>query len=47
MKQYNDPNGICLVGKAWEIRHRLRVLADGRKKLADYVRRHGARTGGK
>ncbi|WP_296974314.1 Z-ring formation inhibitor MciZ [Thermobacillus sp. ZCTH02-B1] len=47
MKQYNDPNGIRLVGKAWEIRHRLRVLADGRKKLADYVRRHGARTGGK
>jgi hypothetical protein len=47
MKQYNDPNGIRLVGKAWEIRRRLRVLAGGRKKLADYVRRHGGRNGGK
>ena len=48
MKQYNDPNGIRLVGKAWEIRHRLRVLAGGRKKLADYVRPSGGgRTGPK
>lgn len=47
MKQYNDPNGIRLVGKAWEIRRRLRVLAGGRKKLSDYVRRSGAGTGAK
>jgi hypothetical protein len=47
VKQYNDPNGIRLVGKAWEIRHRLRQLSGGRKKLADYVRRSAGGTGAK
>jgi len=47
MKQDTDPNGIRLVGKAWEIRHRLRQLSGGRKKLADYVRRPGGGNGAK
>ncbi|CAG5090031.1 Uncharacterized protein TXXE_13745 [Thermobacillus xylanilyticus] len=47
MKQYNDPNGIRLVGKAWEIRHKLRVLSSGRKKLSDYVRSFGGPSGSK
>jgi hypothetical protein len=47
MKQYNDPNGIRLVGKAWEIRHRLRVLSSERKKLSDYVRQAGGPAGAK
>lgn len=47
MKTYNDPNGIRLVGKAWEIRRKLRQLAGGRKKLSDYVRTSGGRPGPK
>lgn len=42
LKQYMDPSGFRLVGKAWEVRHQLRKLsskkADGRKPLAEYVR---------
>jgi hypothetical protein len=38
MKVYNDPNGFRIVGKAWEIRHRLRKLSNRRKTLSDYVR---------
>lgn len=45
MKQYNDPSGFRLVGKAWEIRRKLRVLSARRQSLSDYIRSTGGNGG--
>ncbi|WP_144340738.1 Z-ring formation inhibitor MciZ [Paenibacillus darwinianus] len=41
MKQYIDPKGLRLVGKAWEIRHQLRKINGSPKsprKLNDWLK---------